>query len=117
TLLSAPGTSQGRPARVASSAWVATSVAVIQAGPGIGRPSMPARSANSVRVKPGSTVVRVTPVPASSPDTASPKLATNALLAPYVALPGVACSPATDETLSTAPRPRETIAPSAAYVR
>ena len=36
----------------------------------------------AVRVNPGRTVVSETPVPTSSPATASPKLATNALVAP-----------------------------------
>src|ERR671910_161261 len=69
-----------------------------------------------VRSKPGSTVVIVTPVPASSPTTASPNDATNAFVAPYVALPGVACRPAIDETFRTAPRPLDTIARTAACV-
>jgi hypothetical protein len=56
-------------------------------GPRLGGPSgrrgaTPARSWNSVCVKPGSTVVTVTPVPASSLDTASPNMATNPLVAP-----------------------------------
>jgi fructose-1,6-bisphosphatase II len=80
-LLSVPGTTHGRPARVAASPVVATASADCQAAPGMDRPSMPARWWNSVRVKPGTTVVIVTPVPESSPATASPNDATNALLA------------------------------------
>ena len=65
----------------ARTAWSATVSADIQAMAGTMPVSTPARSWNSVRVKPGQTQTTRTPVPFSSTMRASEKVSTNALVA------------------------------------
>ena len=69
------------PLRTASKAALATSSARSQARSGHAVSSMPARSWNSVRVRPGLTTVAVTPVPRSSETSPSVNVRTQALWA------------------------------------
>ena len=67
---------------------------------------MPAREWNSVRTNPGHRAVAVTPVPASAADRLSVNDVHHALTAEYVP---IGPKPATELTLTTAPRPRATM--------
>ena len=77
-----PGTTLRCPAAIAATPASATSAASPTTMSGaLSKASVSAASANPVRVRPGLSVVRETPVPDSSPCTASEKDCTNALLA------------------------------------
>jgi hypothetical protein len=70
----------------------------------------PLTSKNSVATGPGHTVVTATPQPRSSAWSPCPKESENALAAPYVTVFGTGWKPDRDDTMSTAPDRRATIA-------
>ena len=82
---------------------------------GVPSMSMPARSWNSVRMKPGHNACTPTPVPPRPFDRPSVNEITHALDAEYVD-PRPGSSPATLATLMTVPRPAASIGVSAACV-
>src|ERR1700758_2627482 len=89
-LLIAPATYSEWPLAAAAIASLTTRSASVQMKDGKRIRSLFATFWNSVRTGPGQNAITVTPVPRSSAATASLKLSTNALVAPYVAMYGVA---------------------------